>query len=406
MEENNSIPVGWDNLELSKLTNFATGKKDVNQGSSIGEYPFFTCSKKVFSSEYYSFDKEALLIAGNGDVGTVHYYKGKFEAYQRTYILSNFSVDVQYLYHYLKSNLIKHLSEGQSGTTIQFIKISQLKNFKILTPVTLKEQSKIAEILSKVDNAISETEIIIAKYNHIKTGLMQDLLTKGIDEKGNIRSEETHKFKDSPLGRIPKEWKVDVLKNLCNSDITYGIVQAGPNIENGIPYIRTGDMSGDCLSIDNLLKTTQKIAERFERSKVLKGEIVFALRATIGKVLLVPVELNGANLTQGTARISANENKVKNEFILYCLRMQYFKTQILENQKGTTFFEISLGHLRNFKVFYPKSIDEQNKIIEGLNDIEESKIKFKEELSKLKSIKTGLMQDLLSGKKRVTHLIN
>jgi type I restriction enzyme S subunit len=72
----------------------------------------------------------------------------------------------------------------------------------------LPEQRKIAQILETVDNAIEKTEKIIEKYKRIKQGLMQDLLTKGIDEKGNIRSEKTHKFKDSPLGRIPEEWEV------------------------------------------------------------------------------------------------------------------------------------------------------------------------------------------------------
>jgi len=70
----------------------------------------------------------------------------------------------------------------------------------------IPEQSKIAEVLSTVDRAIEQTEALIAKQQRIKTGLMQDLLTKGIDEHGNIRSEKTHKFKDSPVGRIPEEW--------------------------------------------------------------------------------------------------------------------------------------------------------------------------------------------------------
>ena len=75
------------------------------------------------------------------------------------------------------------------------------------------EQSKIAEILSTVDQAIDQTEALIAKQQRIKTGLMQDLLTRGIDENGNLRSEETHEFKDSPLGRIPVEWEVKTIGN-------------------------------------------------------------------------------------------------------------------------------------------------------------------------------------------------
>ena len=291
------------------------------------------------------------------------------------------------------------------GSTQEAINNTKAKQIQFLLPKSKTEQKKIAEILSKVDTAIEQTQSLIAKYQRIKTGLMQDLLTKGIDENGNIRSEETHEFKDSELGRIPKEWEIEKLETICTADITYGIVQAGPNIENGIPYIRTGDMSGNALKLNGLLRTTPEIASKFKRSTVREGEIVFALRATIGKVLLVPKELDGANLTQGTARISSNENVVKNSFLIWCLRMEYFKNQILQNQKGTTFSEISLGQLRKMKVSFSKDTIEQNKII---NILQEQVILITDErnkLQKLLSIKTGLMQDLLSGKKRVTKLI-
>lgn len=92
---------------------------------------------------------------------------------------------------------------------------------KFLVPLLTKpEQAKIAEILSTVDRAIEKTEALIAKQQRIKTGLMQDLLTRGIDEHGNLRSEKTHQFKDSPLGRIPVEWEVRRLgesSEICNN---------------------------------------------------------------------------------------------------------------------------------------------------------------------------------------------
>ena len=84
-------------------------------------------------------------------------------------------------------------------------------------PKTEIEQTSIASILSKTDQAIASTEALIAKYSKIKTGLMQDLLTKGIDENGNIRTEETHEFKDSPLGRIPKQWECYLFKEIIQN---------------------------------------------------------------------------------------------------------------------------------------------------------------------------------------------
>lgn len=406
MEENNNIPDGWDNLELSKLTNFATGKKDVNQGNSIGEYPFFTCSKKVFSSEYFSFDKEALLIAGNGDVGTVHYYKGKFEAYQRTYILSDFCVDVQYLYQYLKSNLIKHLSEGQSGTTIQFIKISQLKNFKILKPVTLKEQSKIAEILSKVDKAISETEVIIAKYSLIKSGLMQDLLTKGIDEKGNIRSEETHDFKDSPFGRIPKEWDFLPIANVY--DLKSGITPLRSNKKyfsnDGHNWVKTLD-----LNEDYLFETEERVSDYALSNTSLKlmpvNSILIAMYGgweQIGRTAILKKE---AGTNQAITCLSNPKIEINSDFVQLLLQYYRFKWKqfAVSTRKDPN---ITKTDIENFILTFPKDIKEQNSIADKINSIKENISLNEVELNKLKSIKTGLMQDLLSGKKRVTHLIN
>ena len=96
---------------------------------------------------------------------------------------------------------------ASQGSTFEAINSSELKLVADPAPKADKaEQAKIAEVLSTVDRAIEQTEALIAKQQRIKTGLMQDLLTRGIDEHGNLRSEQTHKFKDSPLGRIPVEW--------------------------------------------------------------------------------------------------------------------------------------------------------------------------------------------------------
>ncbi|WP_313360666.1 restriction endonuclease subunit S, partial [Empedobacter sp.] len=228
---------------LGKIVAITTGSKDVNEGNINGIFPFFTCSRNHTFSNSYSFDDEALLISGNGDVGNVKYYKGKFEAYQRTYVLTNSILDFKYLYYYLENGLVKYLSSEQSGTTIQFIKLGQLKNFPIAFPYQLEQQKKIAEILTKVDEAIENTEQLIQKYEQVKVGLMQDLLTKGIDENGNIRSEETHQFKDSPLGRIPVEWEVKSLGDYIEAIDPQPDHRTPAEVLNGVPYIGISDVN-------------------------------------------------------------------------------------------------------------------------------------------------------------------
>ncbi|WP_052588146.1 restriction endonuclease subunit S, partial [Microcystis aeruginosa] len=119
--------------------------------------------------------------------------------------------DSEFVYYNLKYNInkIKNLGEG---TTFAEISKTALSKIQISFLENKQEQTQIATILSTIDRAIEQTEALIAKQQRIKTGLMQDLLTKGIDENGNIRSEETHEFKDSPLGRIPVEWEVKSLQ--------------------------------------------------------------------------------------------------------------------------------------------------------------------------------------------------
>ena len=114
----------------------------------------------------------------------------------------------QYVFYLLYWNYYagRVLKYQQQTTGIINFKLCEYSDEEVLVPAKAAEQCKIAEVLSTVDRAIKRTETLIAKQLRIKTGLMQDLLTRGIDEHGNLRSEQTHEFKDSPLGRIPMEW--------------------------------------------------------------------------------------------------------------------------------------------------------------------------------------------------------
>ena len=144
---------------------------------------------------------------------------------------------------------------------------------------------------------------------------------------------------------IPEHWALKPLKALVRSGttITYGIVQAGPDVPDGIPYIRTSDMSGDVLREAGYLRTSPEIAAAYARSTVRAGDLVIAIRATVGKTLPVPPKLDGANLTQGTARIAPGP-EVAASYLL-----QGFDAV----SKGATFKEITLDMLRKFRVPVP-----------------------------------------------------
>lgn len=169
---------GWETKKLNSLCScITTGRKDVNEGNPNGKYPFFTCSRSITFSDQYSFDSEAILIAGNGDVGTLHYYKGKFEAYQRTYVLSGFCIPAKYLVHYLNYSLIPALNENKIGSSIPYIKIGDLTDLLVNTPREQNEIRAIVDVLDDMDCEIGALSLQLEKCKNLKDGMMQELLT-------------------------------------------------------------------------------------------------------------------------------------------------------------------------------------------------------------------------------------
>jgi type I restriction enzyme, S subunit len=167
----------WEMKRLGNICKIATGKKDVNEGNPNGQFPFFTCSRSYTYSESYSFDTEAILIAGNGDVGNLHYFNGKFEAYQRTYILYEFKTDVRFLWQQLNAKLADALGLGKIGSSIPYIKKENLEDFEYQSPRESSEQAAIAKALSQMDDELTLLEVRYRKTSSLKQGMMQELLT-------------------------------------------------------------------------------------------------------------------------------------------------------------------------------------------------------------------------------------
>ena len=134
--------------------------------------------------------------------------------------------------------------------------------------------------------------------------------------------------------------------------MTYGIVQAGEEVIGGVPYIRTGDIKNGRINTKELRHTAPKIAARFSRSRVSEGDLVMSIRATVGTVAKVTSDLEGANLTQGTARIAPGE-RIDGTYLLYYLRSERAQRWIQGEVKGATFREITLEKLRQLPIRVP-----------------------------------------------------
>ncbi|PTY40783.1 restriction endonuclease subunit S [Brachyspira hampsonii] len=168
----------WKIKKLSEISkSIKTGKLDANAMEENGQYRFYTCAREYYRINEYAFDGEALLISGNGAyVGYVHYYKGKFNAYQRTYVLMDFEEDIKYIKYYLDRYLKDRIKKEKNEGNTPYIVLSTLTDMEIKVP-SLEEQKKIAGLLSVIDEDIDNLKKQLELRKQQKKGLMQRLLT-------------------------------------------------------------------------------------------------------------------------------------------------------------------------------------------------------------------------------------
>ncbi|GAA8722747.1 hypothetical protein oki386_00930 [Helicobacter pylori] len=170
----------WRKVRLGDICEITTGSLDANEMVHYGKYRFYTCAKEYYFIDKYAFDTEAILISGNGAyVGYVHYYKGKFNAYQRTYVLDNFSEHIIFVKYFLTMFLQSHIQANRNEGNTPYIVMATLKDFEILLP-PLNEQSAIANILSGLDNEITSLKNKKRQFENIKKALNHDLMSAKI----------------------------------------------------------------------------------------------------------------------------------------------------------------------------------------------------------------------------------
>lgn len=308
----------------------------------------------------------------------------------------------EYLYYTLLSQPGQIQIEAQiSGSAQPGLKSDFLRSVFANIPEAISEQSKIAEIVSTVDQAIEQTENMIDKQRRIKIGLMQDLMTRGIDENGNLRSEKIHMFKDSCLGRIPVEWEtkqfVEITPN--NAPIGYGIVQPGA-------YDYTGVMVAGIYTINSCFRewhmSSKKIEQAYARSRIRPGDVLLSIKGTTGRVGVVPQGMTG-NISREVARIRPIKD-INPYYLRHLMLSDFFQQYLANAEVGTTRAEISIKILRDLFVVQPP-MHEQIEIVNRINTIEQSIEQSDVLLGKHKSLKIALMQDLLTGELRVTPLM-
>jgi len=355
------MKTNWPTKKLGEICQIKTGKKDVNEGNPMGKYPFFSCSRGRTYSDTYSFDTEAILIAGNGDVGNTQIYKGKFEAYQRTYILDKFEGNIKYFYYYLFSNLKKILVRSKSGSTMPYIRKGDLENFELLIPEEKSTQQKIVKILDTVKSVVGVQEKIIEKTKELKKAMMAKLFREGA---------RGAKLKKTEIGEIPENWEIISAQNFCKF-VTDGTHDTPKKFETGYYLVTSKNLKNGKLDFNNAYKISKKDFEEVNRrSKVDQFDVIFGMIGTIGSPILV-LDKDPSFAIKNVGLFKNGGNYIKGLYLFYYLDSEKSKDFIGENIGRTTQAYITLGLLRKFPIAIPKDKNEQQEIAEILQTIDQ-----------------------------------
>lgn len=409
MSEDVKVPEGWKRVRLGEILKY--------------EQP----TKYLVKNEDY--DKDiGIPVLTPGKTFILGYTEGNFGVFKNipAIIFDDFTTESKYINFpfKLKSSAVKILKTKDEKNNLFIIYnimqilglkpgsehkrfwISEFSKFPILLP-PLPEQQKIAEILETVDNAIEKTEKIIEKYKRIKQGLMQELLTKGIDENGRIRSEKTHKFKDSPIGRIPEEWEVVRLGEVVDLRLS--------NVDKKIFDKEKKVLLCNYLEVYQNDYITKKLNfmvgsvnnREFEKFKIYKGDVIITKDSEefndIAKPAYVRDEIDNLVCGYHLALLKVKEN-IEGLFLSKILAFPSINIHFQKQANGITRFGITKETIENAFIPLPP-LPEQQRIAEILSQIDNTIEKEEAYKQKLEQIKKGLMEDLLTGRVRVNHLI-
>ena len=434
MEENQvHIPDGWHLKQVQefalKMRSGGTPKSD-NPKFYNGKIPFVAIDDLTSANKYLEKTQKHINIQGLNNsaawlvpVNTIMYsiYAtlgvpriNLIEAATNQAILNIIpderKITLEFLFYLLlekRSSILAH----SAHTTQSNLNAKIVKELEFVFPKSPKEQTQIAAILSKVDEAITQTEQLIAKYTRIKTGLMQDLLTKGIDVNGNIRSEETHEFKDSPLGRIPKEWDVKEIDDVVTEILDFKANGSFETLTANVKYyyeqnyarlIRLTDLRND-LKIDGVY-IDEKGFQFLKKTRLVEDDILIAcVGEYTGFVCRMPKVPYHSTIAPNMFVVRYQKD-IYNPFIYRYMNSTVFQNQILIVSTSSATKLLNNPNLRSLKIPII-SFKEQKIIADKFETIDSILNDLIINLSKIQSLKTGLMQDLLSGKVRVNHLI-
>jgi type I restriction enzyme S subunit len=312
----------------------------------------------------------------------------------------------EFLHHLVFSNIVdRQLRQRITGSNYPAVRSSDVRAVRIPLP-PLSVQRRIAEVLDTVDAAIQQTDAVIAKQQQVKTGLLQDLLTRGLDEQGRLRDPERHteQFKDSPLGRIPKAWEVESVGSLSIHVSSGSTPKGGKKVyqNEGVQFIRSQNVWPSGLDLDDVAHIPREIHRGMRRTHIRSNDVLLNITgASIGRCCVAPASLGEANVNQHVCIIRLSEPTPQDaSYLANVIASPVGQSQIARLQAGGSREGLNYGQVRSFNIPWPEK-NERARISQTIQSLERQ---LDDELAyrgKLQRLKAGLMQDLLTGAVRV-----
>ena len=377
----------WKEITLGEIAIFKTGKLNSNAAISNGEYPFFTCSPETLRINNYAFDQEAILLAGNNADGnfSIKYYKGKFNAYQRTYVITPIrgKVDIKFLYYAL-SLCLKQFKNMSQGTSTKFLTVTILNSFSVQLP-SISDQHRIASILSSLDRKIELNNKINADLEEMAQAIFKNWFV-------DFEPFKDGKFVDSELGMIPEGWKVGRLTEIASYMNGLAMQKFPPeNNEDSLPVLKIKELGqGFCGTDSDRCSCNIK-----DECKIHNGDVIFSWSGT----LLVDVWCGGdCGLNQHLFKVTSKD--YPKWFYYYWTKHHLQEFIHIAKDKAVTMGHIKRGHLEEALVAIPDN-DSMEMAHELFEPILSKMISLRLENSRLSTLRDTLLPRLMSGELEV-----
>jgi type I restriction enzyme S subunit len=286
------------------------------------------------------------------------------------------------------------------GSTHQTIYMPDVGGFSTPIPPVPEQDQIVAAVrkeTARIDALVAKKERLVELLHEERTALITRAVTKGLDPTVPMKHSGVEW-----LGEIPAHWEVKRLWHLTPSNrrIMYGIVLPGPNVEDGVPIVKGGDVSPERLRIDLLNRTTREIESGYVRSRLRGGDLVYAIRGSIGEVAMVPDGLEGANITQDAARI-AYTSATYGPWLLHALRSTAVFAQLEAGALGATIRGINIRDLKRASIVVPPPVEQRaiaSFLDRGTARIDALIGKVRDAVERLKELRIALISAAVTGK--------